>query len=89
MRDRSHSFVVAGVAVMMSILGGGCAKEEGAVDANVPPAKIDAGVPKNLPADAPPVVGEQIKSSQDAGQAMRSQAAKNGADYTAARAKNP
>lgn len=87
MSNRSHSFLVASVAAVGFILIAGCAKDESVVDGNVPPVSVNAGVPKNLPADAPPVVSEQIKASQDAGQAMQAQAAKNGDAYKAAREK--
>ena len=89
MSIRLHPFVVASVASVASILTAGCAKDDGAADATATPVNVNAGVPKNLPAEAPPVVGKQIQASQEAGQAMQSQAAKNGADYNAARSKAP
>lgn len=80
------SFISAiSAAVLVCVLTTGCAKDESVADAA--PANMKAGVPATLPTNAPPVVGKQIKASQDAAQAMRSQAEKNGADYNAARAK--
>lgn len=85
-KNRFHSLAAA--AALAGVLLAGCSgKDDGAADSGAAPVNVSAGVPASVPSTAPPVVTDQIKGSQEAGSAMQSQAAKNGSDYNAARAK--